>query len=149
MALSYNATATLTIAGASGLTDGVTWISSAVSGNTADDIHLWVQLKSAASCTANAVCAIRLWGDNALATNGLSASASVTNDAVQNLPLLDYCKMGTSATGSATSWVGPISIAGRFGSVPQSWGIAIQNQCGQTLETTVSAVCIYQKVTLA
>lgn len=143
----YTATATLTIAGASALTNGVTWVSTAVASNAYMDVHVWVKTKTDASCTVGAVNVLYLVSTDTLPGQGISSSASVANDFMRNQPLIGVFSQGTSATGSATTIAGPFSIAvAAGGTMPQTWMIGLSNQCGQTFDSTSSAVILYQGI---
>lgn len=135
MTMNYSATVTLTVAGLAGLTMSNAFTTTMVDNSTTlyDDILVWLKLRCTGSATTNGVVNIyAVCRGTGMDVASVSYSSSIAAP-VLNVPLADVMKMGTTATGSATSVIGPISMATAFGGMmPPQFAICVENLSGAT-----------------
>lgn len=148
--MDYSATVTLTAAGLATLATSMGFCTSVVDNSTTKylDVLVWIKARTSGSATPNGIMNIYAVCRGAgMDTNSISYSCSIAAP-VRNLNLAEVMAMGTTATGSATSIIGPISLATAFGGLmPPQWAILVENLSGAALATSADAnIIVYQGV---
>lgn len=117
------------------------------SSNLFMDTLVFVKIKSGASSTSSTgFCNIYAYGTSdggTTYTDGASGSDSAfTPTSPTNLRFLGSVNVVANST---TYYGGPFSLAAAFGSVPERWGIVVENKSGGTLDSTAgNHACFYQ-----
>lgn len=146
--MDYSATVTLAAAGLAGLAQSMAFITSYIDNSTTKylDVFVWIKARTSASASPNGI--MNIYGvcrGSGMDTNSVSYSASIAAP-IRNLNLAEIMAMGTTATGSATTIIGPISMAQAFGGLmPSQFAIAVENLSGASLATSADAnIIVYQ-----